>query len=198
VGKCGCVLKGHDFTGRGKTRRGRSFVKGHDFSQAVKAAKSPRASAPEGCFWRTRSGTAPFPGSCSVVPQNRPRNSQVFATAKTNGGSRGPQAPENRSRNHPAFRPGDNVIPPTFSENKPRGDAAFKRPPITNPCHPERSAPGAPSSLCERGVSGVEGSASAFRLVSGLGFSHAERRLKQLWGFSLRGNKRREQGPSGH
>jgi len=36
----GCVLKGHDFIGCGKTRSSRDFeglVKGHDFSRANKA-----------------------------------------------------------------------------------------------------------------------------------------------------------------
>jgi hypothetical protein len=55
------------FTGCGKTHWGSQEASGHDFSRAVSAAKSMRASAPEGCFLRIRSEPGLFPQPAKPV-----------------------------------------------------------------------------------------------------------------------------------
>jgi len=77
------VLKGHGFsraakhrkgtagfTGCGKPRSGAQEASGHDFSRAVSAAESIRASAPAVCFSDISVEFGPFSAAC-LAPEGR-------------------------------------------------------------------------------------------------------------------------------
>ena len=58
------------FAGCGKTRSGAQEASGHDFSRAVSAAESIRASAPAVCFSGISVGFGPFSAAC-LAPDDR-------------------------------------------------------------------------------------------------------------------------------
>ena len=58
------------FAGCGKTRSGAQEASGHDFSRAVSAAESIRASAPAVCFSGISVGFGPFSAAC-LAPDER-------------------------------------------------------------------------------------------------------------------------------
>jgi hypothetical protein len=64
-------LKGHDFTGYGKTHFWLHEASGHDLSRAVNAAKSTWALAHEVCFSGISLENEPFSAASSVVPQTQ-------------------------------------------------------------------------------------------------------------------------------
>jgi len=62
-------LKGHDFTGCGKTQSEDALYQGHGFSRAINVAECVRPSGPAGCFRIFPTRIRPFSAARSVVQE---------------------------------------------------------------------------------------------------------------------------------